>query len=98
SAQDRGGCARAETRAARDARVAVRHASYADMDAWDEAHAGLDGVLLDLGVSSPQLDKRDRAFSFSSDGALDMRMDRSRAPSAAEWLARASEREIADAL
>jgi 16S rRNA (cytosine1402-N4)-methyltransferase len=59
---------------------------------------GLQGVLLDLGVSSPQLDEARRGFSFMQDGPLDMRMDNESGLSAAQWLARASEREIADVL
>jgi 16S rRNA (cytosine1402-N4)-methyltransferase len=59
---------------------------------------GLQGVLLDLGVSSPQLDEARRGFSFMQDGPLDMRMDHESGQSAAQWLARASEREIADVL
>jgi 16S rRNA (cytosine1402-N4)-methyltransferase len=59
---------------------------------------GLQGVLLDLGVSSPQLDEPRRGFSFMQDGPLDMRMDNESGLSAAQWLARASEREIADVL
>jgi 16S rRNA (cytosine1402-N4)-methyltransferase len=62
---------------------------------WD---GGLQGVLLDLGVSSPQLDEARRGFSFMQDGPLDMRMDFESGPSAAQWLARAGEREIADVL
>ena len=58
----------------------------------------LQGVLLDLGVSSPQLDEAGRGFSFMQDGPLDMRMDNESGLSAAQWLARASEREIADVL
>jgi 16S rRNA (cytosine1402-N4)-methyltransferase len=56
------------------------------------------GILLDLGVSSPQLDTPTRGFSFSSDGPLDMRMDPRQGESAADWLARAGETEIAAVL
>lgn len=58
----------------------------------------LDGILLDLGVSSPQLDDPARGFSFSRDGALDMRMDPTQGLSAADWLNRADEAEIAQVL
>ena len=58
----------------------------------------LDGVLLDLGVSSPQLDDPDRGFSFQTDGPLDMRMDPDSGESAAAWLAHAPEAEIAQVL
>jgi 16S rRNA (cytosine1402-N4)-methyltransferase len=58
----------------------------------------LHGVLLDLGVSSPQLDEARRGFSFMQDGPLDMRMDNESGQSAAQWLARAGEREIVDVL
>jgi 16S rRNA (cytosine1402-N4)-methyltransferase len=80
-----------------DARFSVHHTSFADM-AVGTAQAGvdkLDGVLLDLGVSSPQIDSPERGFSFRFDGPLDMRMDTSQGISAADFLARAEERQIA---
>jgi len=58
----------------------------------------VDGILLDLGVSSPQLDDGDRGFSFLHDGPLDMRMDTSRGETAAQWLSHAVERDIAAVL
>ena len=81
-----------------DPRVAIRRGSFAALGEWDRVRDGLDGVLLDLGVSSPQLDVAERGFSFGKDGPLDMRMDPESGESAAEWLARADEREIADVL
>ncbi|HEV7489170.1 MAG TPA: 16S rRNA (cytosine(1402)-N(4))-methyltransferase RsmH [Rhodanobacteraceae bacterium] len=81
-----------------DPRVAIRHASFAELAEWEETAGGLDGVLFDLGVSSPQLDDPARGFSFQADGPLDMRMDPTRGIPAAEWLAGAGEAEIADVL
>jgi len=81
-----------------DSRVRMRHATFAGLGDWEETASGLDGVLFDLGVSSPQLDEPDRGFSFQADGPLDMRMDPTRGPSAAHWLAEAGEAEIADVL
>jgi len=60
--------------------------------------AHVDGVLLDLGMSSPQLDAADRGFSFRFDGPLDMRMDTSRGQTAAQWLEQSSEQEIREVI
>ena len=80
-----------------DPRFSITRGSFAEMDrlvhGWG-ASGNLDGVLLDLGVSSPQLDDPERGFSFMEDGPLDMRMDPTQGVSAAEWLADATEREI----
>ena len=84
--------------ASEDARVSLYRGSFAELGQWSLAADGLDGVLLDLGVSSPQLDVAERGFSFGKDGPLDMRMDPEAGESAAEWLARAAEKEIADVL
>lgn len=76
----------------------VRRGNFADMAAIaDEAGlgGGVQGVLMDVGVSSPQLDDPERGFSFLRDGPLDMRMDPESGPSAADWLATVTERELA---
>jgi len=88
----------AERELGADSRVAIRHAAFAGLADWEETAGGLDGVLFDLGVSSPQLDEPARGFSFQADGPLDMRMDPTRGTSAADWLAGAGEAEIADVL
>lgn len=86
--------AEANTLAAADARFAIQHGSFADLLTW-VAPGSVDGVLLDLGVSSPQLDQAERGFSFMQDGPLDMRMDTTRGQSAAQWLANADAEDIA---
>ena len=58
----------------------------------------VDGILMDLGISSPQIDNADRGFSFNKDGALDMRMDQTQPVTAAIWLRDSSETDIANAL
>jgi 16S rRNA (cytosine1402-N4)-methyltransferase len=90
--------AQARRLAAADARVQVRHGSFAALADWEATADGLDGVLFDLGVSSPQLDVAERGFSFQQDGPLDMRMDPQSGETVADWLARADETAIADVL
>ncbi len=81
-----------------DPRFAIRQGSFAEIGEVTRTLGWLgevDGILLDLGVSSPQLDDASRGFSFRHDGPLDMRMDPERGPPAADWLAGAGEQEIA---
>lgn len=81
-----------------DPRFSIIHGPFSDMATY-VCELGLEGqingVLLDLGVSSPQLDDAERGFSFMRDGPLDMRMDPTRGLSAAEWLMKAEEEDIA---
>ncbi|KTS74123.1 16S rRNA methyltransferase [Pseudomonas oryzihabitans] len=84
--------------AAEDARFEIVQRSFAELgdELVSRGWSGqVDGVLLDLGVSSPQLDDPERGFSFMQDGPLDMRMDPSRGQSAAAWIATAAEADIA---
>ena len=87
--------------AGKDPRFSIVQASFAELREqvreWGVRN-GVDGILLDLGVSSPQLDDPARGFSFREDGPLDMRMDPTRGVPASEWLADAPEREISRVL
>ena len=86
--------------AQQDDRFSIEQGSFADAAAiaTERGLAPVQGVLLDLGVSSPQLDAAERGFSFMRDGPLDMRMNPEAGQSAAQWLAVASEGEIAKVL
>lgn len=91
----------AERLASEDVRFSSFHGSFAELQAavsGTDWQRGVTGVLMDLGVSSPQLDDASRGFSFMREGPLDMRMNPQQSPSAAEWLAAADEKEIADVL
>ncbi len=92
--KDPAAIANAEALARQDARFAIHHGSFTDLDALAGIDRQVDGILLDLGVSSPQLDDPGRGFSFTQDGPLDMRMNHQQGESAAQWLARAQEQEI----
>lgn len=83
-----------------DPRFSIHHTSFGQMVPTLAALGvtQVDGLLLDLGVSSPQIDDPSRGFSFRFDGPLDMRMDTTRGESAAEFLARADERHIAEVI
>ncbi len=93
--------AHAKERQRQDARISVWQGAFSDFpDALQAAgiNEKIDGLLLDLGVSSPQLDDASRGFSFMRDGALDMRMNPQFGQSASEWLHTAKEAEIADVI
>lgn len=80
-----------------DSRFKFVAGSFADISDF-VSDGSLDGILLDLGVSSPQLDDAARGFGFNGDGPLDMRMDTRSGMTAAEWIASAPEQEIADVI
>ena len=79
-----------------DSRLSIRHEGFAHLG--DLPPASVDGVLMDLGISSPQVDNPARGFSFRHDGPLDMRMDTTRGQSVREWLAEADIQHIAEVI
>ncbi|MFH1812968.1 MAG: 16S rRNA (cytosine(1402)-N(4))-methyltransferase RsmH [Pseudomonadota bacterium] len=99
-ALDRDPGAIAAGQAITDARFTLVHARFAELaDVLDELGVtAVDGVLLDIGVSSPQLDDAERGMSFRQDAPLDMRMDTSRGETVAQWLARADEADIREVI
>jgi len=84
----------AEAQRLQDTRLTVRHEGFRHLA--ELPPGSVDGVLMDLGVSSPQIDSPERGFSFRFDGPLDMRMDTTRGESVAEWLATASAEQITE--
>jgi 16S rRNA (cytosine1402-N4)-methyltransferase len=79
-----------------DPRLTVRHEGFRHLG--ELPPSSVDGVLMDLGVSSPQIDNPERGFSFRSDGPLDMRMDTTRGQSVAQWLATADVQQITEVI
>ena len=85
----------------KDERLQIAHAPFGEIEMQLTARGlndGVDGILFDLGVSSPQLDNAERGFSFLRDGPLDMRMNPEAGQSAEQWINSAGESEIADVL
>ncbi|MBT2322113.1 16S rRNA (cytosine(1402)-N(4))-methyltransferase RsmH [Variovorax paradoxus] len=95
-AYDKDAEAVAEAARIEDARFSIRHQGFKDVGELPPASVA--GLLLDLGISSPQIDNPARGFSFRFDGPLDMRMDTTRGESVAEWLATAEPQQIAEVI
>jgi 16S rRNA (cytosine1402-N4)-methyltransferase len=99
--KDADAVAHARERFGADPRFSVVHAGFEELVAVAAPWVGdrrLAGILFDVGVSSPQLDDAQRGFSFAHDGPLDMRMNRTHGPTAAEWLADVPQHELVDVL
>lgn len=91
----------ARQRFAHDERFTIHHGSFAQLAQFAtqlNLMGKIDGILFDLGVSSPQLDDSERGFSFMREGKLDMRMDNSQGDDAATWIAKIDEKELANVL
>ena len=86
--------------ALQDSRLILRQARFSQLEEvlLSLGIAGVDGILLDLGVSSPQLDQAERGFSFRQEGPLDMRMDPGEGMTAAVWLNQVGEKELAEVI
>lgn len=93
---DKDATAVAEAQKIADPRFSIRHLGFRHIG--ELPPASVDGLLMDLGVSSPQIDDPARGFSFRHDGPLDMRMDATQGMSVAEWLAQAEQRQIAEVI
>lgn len=99
--QDPQAVAAARERFAAEPRFEIVHGNFAELKtlvSQRQQQGKVDGILLDIGVSSPQLDEAERGFSFIKSGPLDMRMNPQAGESAADWLSHAGEKEIADVL